>query len=62
MNPRLLLFYFSIMELAILDVTAKNVSGNGNEVLIDVNLLYTLKLKLKLFRLLGFLKTTPENL
>jgi len=43
MNPRLLLFYFSIMELAILDVTAKNVSGNGNEVLIDVNLLYTLK-------------------
>jgi len=50
------------MELAILDVTAKNVSGNGNEVLIDVNLLYTLKLKLKLFRLLGFLKTTPENL
>ena len=60
MNPRLVLFYFIIMELAILDVNAKKVSGNGNEVFIDVNLLYTLKLKL--FRLLGSLKTTPENL
>ena len=60
MNPHLVLFHFIIMELAILDVNAKNVPGNGNEVFIDVNLLYTLKLKL--FRLLGFLKTTPENL
>lgn len=42
-NPRLVLCYFIMIELTILDANVKNVSGNGNNVFMDVNLLYTLK-------------------